>query len=99
MDKYILLITYFYSMIKIHSFLDSWMKESLGKNTPDDIEKATMLNNLAGLHCQTKQYRKAEKEYRKALNIRKQLTEENLVDCEAYVAETLKNLGVLHDKA
>ena len=57
---------------------------------------AGILNNLGLLHSNLNQYDVAEKEYQKALDIRRELAKDNPDAYLADVAMTLNNLGNLH---
>ena len=57
---------------------------------------ATTLNNLAVLHMDLTRYDEAEKEYKEALEIRRELAKNNRDAYIGDVAMTLNNLGNLH---
>ena len=57
---------------------------------------STVLDNLANLHSELNQYKKAEYEYIEALSIRRCLAENNPENYALNVADTLTNLAILH---
>lgn len=59
---------------------------------------ATTLNNLAAPHFKLTRYEEAEKEYKEALEIYRELAKSNHDEHIADVAMTLNNLGNLHKK-
>ena len=58
---------------------------------------ASTLNNLANLHSDLTRYAEAEKEYKEALKIRRELARTNRDAYIGDVATTLDNLAILHD--
>ena len=58
---------------------------------------ATTLNNIGNMHCDLTHYDEAEKEYKEALKIYRELAETNRDAYIADVAMTLNNLAILHD--
>ena len=57
---------------------------------------ATTLNNIGNMHCDLTHYDEAEKEYKEALKIYRELAETNPDAYIGDVAMTLNNLGILH---
>ncbi len=74
-----------------------WYEKSLMYIT-DDYHKATVLNNLGTLQFEKNEFDKAEINFNKALNIRKQLAEKNPKTNLFDVAMTLNNLAGLQNR-
>jgi tetratricopeptide (TPR) repeat protein len=61
----------------------------------DPVNRASALNNLANLYCDTQRMREAEKAYDEALSIRRELAASNPGAYLPQVAMTLNNLAVM----